>query len=207
MSQSVSFNSIVSDLSLRGYSVSEDFLSSTHVAALAGLALARQEEGHMVLARTGQTKTENESLRGDSIDWLDEDSSEAPVIDCLAAFDVLRLALNEQLFMNLHEVESHFAIYPPEAVYGKHLDQFAVGPQSRQLSLVLYLNEGWTSANGGALRLHLDGEQAGHVDVSPTSGRLVLFVSSRFWHEVLPSNRDRLSLTGWFRTRTLFSTC
>ncbi len=203
MSQAGSFRPIVNDLSLRGYSVSEGFLSRTHVAALAGLALARQADGSLVRARTGKVKTENESLRGDSIAWLDENSLEAPVIDCLATFDALRLSLNEQLFMNLHEIESHFAIYPPGAVYRKHLDQFAVGPQSRQLSLVLYLNEGWLSANGGALRLHLDGSKNDQLDISPTSGRLVLFVSSRFWHEVLPSNRERLSLTGWFRTRTL----
>lgn len=204
MSQAETFDAIVDDLSTRGYSVSEGLLSSTHVAALAEVALTRQQDGAMMQARTGKLKTEDESLRGDSIAWLDENSQETPIIECLAAFDALRRTLNEQLFMNLHEVESHFAIYPPGAVYRKHLDQFAVGPQSRQLSLVLYLNESWLPANGGELRLHLDGPENGRIDISPTQGRLVLFVSSRFWHEVLPSNRQRLSLTGWFRTRTLF---
>ena len=204
MTQEGSFNPIVNDLSQRGYSVSEDLLSTTHIAALAGLALAHQQDGRLERARTGKGRTENESLRGDSISWLDDSSVEAPVIDCLATFEALRLTLNEQLFMNLHEVESHFAVYQPGAVYKKHLDQFATGPQSRQLSLVLYLNEGWISANGGALRLHLDESSKDQVDISPTHGRLVLFVSSRFWHEVLPSNRERLSLTGWFRNRTLF---
>ncbi|MGH1492558.1 MAG: 2OG-Fe(II) oxygenase [Acidimicrobiales bacterium] len=204
MTQEGSFNPIVNSLSQQGYSVSEDLLSKTHIAALAGLALTRSEDGEMVQARTGKVKTENESLRGDSISWLDENSTDQPVIDCLATFDALRLTLNEQLFMNLHEVESHFAIYPAGAIYGKHLDQFATGPQSRQLSLVLYLNEGWLSANGGELRLHLDGPTNDQVDISPTNGRLVLFVSSRFWHEVLPANRERLSLTGWFRRRSLF---
>ncbi len=203
MSHEGSFNSIVNDLSLHGYSVSEDLLSRTHIAALARLALARSEAGLLVQARTGTVRTENETLRGDSISWLDADSVEQPIIDCLATFDALRRTLNEQLFMNLHEMESHFAIYPPGAVYRKHLDQFASGPQSRQLSLVLYLNEGWLSTNGGELRLHLDGPTSDQVDISPTNGRLVLFVSSRFWHEVLPSNRERLSLTGWFRNRSL----
>ena len=180
MSQAGSFNPIVNDLGLHGYSVSEGLLTRTHVAALAGLALSHQQEGRLVRARTGKAKTENESLRGDSIAWLDENSLEAPVIDCLATFDALRLTLNEQLFMNLHEVESHFAIYPPGAVYRKHLDQFATGPQLRQLSLVLYLNEGWISADGGQLRLHLDDSNNDRIDISPTNGRLVLFESSRF---------------------------
>ncbi len=203
MPQPSSFDSIVDDLSLRQYSVSEGLLSSTHIAALAGLTRARQAEGRLVRARTGKVRAETNSLRGDSISWLDEDSPEAPIIDCLAIFDALRLTLNEHLFMNLHEVESHFAIYPPGAVYGKHLDRFASGPQHRELSLVLYLNEGWLSVNGGALRLHIDQSETGHIDISPTSGRLVLFVSSQFWHQVLPSTRDRLSLTGWFRTRSV----
>lgn len=198
----MAFNEIVNDLSQHGYSVSEDFLDKPEVAALAGVALAQQQQGLLVQARTGKVRTENESLRGDSIGWLDDNSPEAPVVACLAAFETLRLALNQRLFINVHELESHFAIYPPGAVYQRHLDQFATGPQVRQLSLVLYLNEGWLDCNGGALRLNLDDETDEHLDLSPLGGRLVLFESSRFWHEVLPSDRERMSLTGWFRTRT-----
>lgn len=199
-----SHDDILQDLSEQGYAVSEDFLSHAQTAALANVAVARQQAGRLVQARTGKVKTENESLRGDSIDWLDERSTEPPVIDCLAALEALRLTVNEHLFMNLHELECHVAIYPPGAVYQKHLDQFATGPQSRLLSLVLYLNDGWLGSNGGALRLHLDHDTNDHVDILPAGGRLVLFESSQFWHEVLPSNRPRLSLAGWFRTRTLF---
>jgi len=39
------------------------------------------------------------------------------------------------------------------------------------------------------------------VDVEPRLGTLVVFLSELFPHEVLPSNRDRLSLTGWFLER------
>jgi len=35
--------------------------------------------------------------------------------------------------------------------------------------------------------------------VLPQQGRLVVFLSDRFVHEVLPSKRDRFSVTGWFR--------
>jgi SM-20-related protein len=63
---------------------------------------------------------------------------------------------------------------------------------------VLYLNEGWTAEDGGALRLHLPG---GPRDVLPSAARLVAFLSERFEHEVLPAQRERLSLTGWFRRR------
>lgn len=198
------FEAIMNDLSAHGYSVSENLLSTSQVTALAGTAIAHRTQGRLVQARTGQAKSENQSLRGDSIEWLDADSPDEPVVACLARFEALRLALNEQLFMNLHELETHFASYSPGAVYQRHLDQFATGPQTRLLSLVFYLNNDWIDTNGGALRLYLGDEAGSHNDISPTSGRLVLFDSARFWHEVLPADRDRLSVTGWFRTRSLF---
>jgi Rps23 Pro-64 3,4-dihydroxylase Tpa1-like proline 4-hydroxylase len=39
------------------------------------------------------------------------------------------------------------------------------------------------------------------LDILPMAGRLVLFLSGEFWHEVRPAKRPRMSLTGWFRTR------
>jgi SM-20-related protein len=39
------------------------------------------------------------------------------------------------------------------------------------------------------------------VDVLPVGGTLVLFLSQRIAHEVLPGNRVRLSIAGWFKTR------
>jgi len=39
-----------------------------------------------------------------------------------------------------------------------------------------------------------------HLDIYPRDGRLVLFLSADFEHEVLPAARERLSVAGWFRT-------
>jgi len=30
-------------------------------------------------------------------------------------------------------------------------------------------------------------------------GTIVCFMSDEFWHEVLPANKTRMSITGWFR--------
>ena len=38
-------------------------------------------------------------------------------------------------------------------------------------------------------------------EILPQSGRLVLFLSARFLHEVMPARRERLSITGWFKRR------
>ncbi|WP_255856521.1 2OG-Fe(II) oxygenase [Marinobacterium rhizophilum] len=35
--------------------------------------------------------------------------------------------------------------------------------------------------------------------VEPCYGTLVVFLSDRFPHEVLPARRQRLSLAGWYR--------
>ena len=112
--------------------------------------------------------------------------------------DGLRQALNRGLYLGLEDFECHFALYPPGAFYQKHLDRFR-DDDRRTVSAVLYLNDDWQPQDGGELRLYLpDGAER---EVPPLGGSLVLFLSSDFPHEVLPANRERLSLTGWFRRR------
>jgi SM-20-related protein len=119
----------------------------------------------------------------------------------LSAFDALRLTLNRELQLGLFELEAHFAAYPPGAFYRRHRDQ-QTGSSGRVVSCVLYLNSEWTAEDGGQLRLFLDPKDtASYQDVLPEGGKLVCFMSERFWHEVLPAARVRLSLTGWFRRR------
>ena len=58
--------------------------------------------------------------------------------------------------------------------------------------------------DGGQLRLYTDpakGAAGPFLDVFPQAGTVVIFRSADFWHEVMPSARVRLSLTGWLRGR------
>ena len=64
---------------------------------------------------------------------------------------------------------------------------------------MIYLNADWLPEQGGALRLHPEG--AARVDIAPEAGRMVMFLSAEMLHEVLPTQRERLSLAGWFRRR------
>ena len=111
--------------------------------------------------------------------------------------------MNQHFYMGLASLETHLAIYPVGAVYQKHLDQFNAGQaqqlNTRKLSSILYLNQEWQDSDGGELRLYVNEDE--WLDILPAGGRLVLFLSAQFWHEVLPAKRERLSLTGWFRTR------
>ena len=192
---------IINDLSRNGYAICDAFLSAKTISSLASKAKKRYLSGAMTFAKTGQ-KAKNTSIRGDSIFWLDENSHKPSVQAYFVKMHLLKNALNLHLFMNVQELETHLAVYPIGSVYEKHLDQFSQGEgvQARQLSSILYLNNHWLMADGGALRLHLN--ESEYLDIAPTAGKLVLFLSSQFWHEVLPATRDRISLAGWFRTRT-----
>ena len=63
------------------------------------------------------------------------------------------------------------------------------------ISVVIYLNEGWQSGDGGELQL-ID-QSKNKILVEPIRNRCVLFKSAEVPHEVLLANRSRYSLTGW----------
>ena len=69
---------------------------------------------------------------------------------------------------------------------------------------VLSVHEDWQEDDGGQLRLYTDVEKGINgpfIDVLPKAGTVVIFRSGSFWHEVRPSKKPRLSLTGWLRGR------
>ena len=134
--------------------------------------------------------------RGDRTLWLDDRRCGTAASAFLAHLDELRVALNERLFLNLAEVEAHYARYAPGTGYARHRDRFR-DDEARVLSLVAYLNDGWNEPDGGALRLHFDD---GAIDIAPVGGTAVCF-RSELEHEVLPTHRERLSIAGWFRRR------
>ncbi len=82
--------------------------------------------------------------------------------------------------------------------YLKHLDSFR-GNENRKLTTVFYLNENWTPADGGELKIY-DLQDNWIETLAPVAGRLVVFLSERFPHEVLEAHADRVSIAGWFRT-------
>jgi SM-20-related protein len=141
------------------------------------------------------------AVRGDRILWLDENAGASVATAVWDALDALRLALNASMQLGLFSVEAHYALYPTGAGYRRHLDRFRASAgrgDVRVISFALYLNDAWMPADGGVLRIY-DGER--ERDVLPVAATLACFLSERFEHEVLPSARDRLSLTGWFRRR------
>lgn len=140
----------------------------------------------------------NDSVRGDAIEWLEMGA--APVTEFLSAMDKLGEALNQRLYLGLCEYEAHFASYKPGAFYAKHRDAFR-GKPGRKVSSVFYLNPDWDFAAGGELVLYDEAGSAELFRLAPECGRLVLFLSEDFPHEVLPASRQRQSIAGWFRVK------
>lgn len=100
-----------------------------------------------------------------------------------------------------------YAYYPRGGFYRRHRDALP-GSASvlREISLLLYLNEEWTEADGGLLRMHMDGGgdeladgvEPNYVDVLPQGGTLVLFESDAIPHEVLDTQKERMAVVGWY---------
>lgn len=187
------------DLHRQGWSRHDGFLSSQLSSQLAAQCLQARDAGRMKAAGTGSGRTPglDSAIRGDSIAWL-EPGQGAASDQYLALMEALRRQLNRELFLGLDEYESHFAVYAPGAFYRAHLDRFR-DDDMRTVSVVIYLNDDWLPVNGGALRLHPEGEAS--LDILPEAGRMVMFLSAEMLHEVLPTARERLSLAGWFRRR------
>lgn len=141
-------------------------------------------------------------IRSDHVLWLDPEHLTAAQSAYFETMEALRVAIHRSLFLPVHELEAHFTLYPPGAFYVRHLDQF---PQAahRLVSCLLYLNRDWRAEDGGQLRLYQPSLEGGEtsIDVLPADGTFVCFLSDRLEHEVLPTQRPRLSLTGWFRRR------
>lgn len=186
-------------LAERGWLVAPGFLDEAGVAALRAEVAAHRPDFRAATISRGRVHAP--AVRSDHIHWIEDGAAGPATRAWLDRLERLRLAINRAAFLGLFDLEAHYAIYPPGAFYARHLDRFR-DDSRRAVTAILYLNEAWQPEDGGELRLWLDDAgTADSITVLPEGGTLVLFLSDRYWHEVLPARRERLSLTGWFLTR------
>jgi SM-20-related protein len=191
------------ELAERGYSVTPSFLDLEEVTAWSEEAASSWREGAFRPAGVGRGDTFRiqPEVRNDQVRWLEPLSGSPIERRHFERMEELRLVLNRELYLGLLGFEAHLSVFPEGARYRCHLDQFR-NAYHRIVSAILYLNPDWAVEDGGALRLYLEEpESEPFEDVSPMGGTLVLFLSARFHHEVLPARRDRLAATGWFTRR------
>ncbi|WP_258807558.1 2OG-Fe(II) oxygenase [Pseudidiomarina sp. CB1] len=183
-------------LAEQGYVIVSNFLPRSQCLELFQYAqqLPQQAWQQAGIGRADNYTT-NTAVRQDKIRWL---TTQQPLENAyLTMMDQLRAQLNRELFMGLFDYECHLAHYPPGAFYRKHLDAFK-GRSNRILTTVFYLNPEWHDADGGQLVIYGDEGQVLET-VLPEAGKLVVFLSDVFIHEVLKGARDRFSITGWYR--------
>lgn len=194
------FGLIAQDIQRQGYSIRPGALPEALANSLFRYqqALAANEFKSAGIGR-GEQYLENEFVRTDEICWITGETDAGE--QWLAWSARLQRFLNRRLFLGLFSFESHFAHYRPGDYYKRHYDAFK-GEANRVLSLVAYFNSGWVPANGGELVLYQNDRDKNGVNVVPLFGTLVTFLSEEFPHEVLPANRDRYSIAGWYRINT-----
>ena len=200
-----SMNLLAAAVADTGYGVFENLLTTSVQQELIQLMADKVAAEELVRAGVGsgsEVQVRGE-IRSDSIFWLDADDPALSTVAWINGMNKLSEHFRSQLFLPLVSYEGHLARYPAAGFYKPHLDRHS-NTLSREISIITYLNEDWQEDDGGQLRLYTDEEKGitgPFIDVLPKAGTVVIFRSGSFWHEVMPSKKPRLSLTGWLRGR------
>lgn len=178
--------------------IATDFLSEALSQHLKQNLAALYSDKQLKAAGTGAfSQVEHNHLnRGDKIHWLDrkhENIHELVFFDLMDAFIIY---LNPSCYTGITGYEFHYTLYEDGSFYKKHLDQFRSN-DSRKFTMIMYLNEDWVVADGGELCIHFEDRTQ---LIAPTLGKTVFFKSNELVHEVLLTNKARMSITGWLKS-------
>lgn len=184
---------LIDQLVEKGWYVAKNFLSTELCQELIH---DRPQEMKKAGVGKGQTIV-NESIRKDSIAWLDPSDCTPSQKKFLTEMQELKEVVNRTLYLGIKSFECHYAHYQVGGYYKKHLDQHQ-NTNQRVLSSITYLN---TPDQGGELVIFKrDEPNVVETKIKPETGTMVCFLSDKIYHEVLETKDDRFSLTGWFRT-------
>ncbi len=166
------------------------------------LQLAAQDKLHQAGVGSSARLAFKPEIRKDQIFWLDQKVNGPFELAFFAQIEGFIKYLNETCYTGITDYEFHYALYEPGSFYKKHKDQFK-DDAKRQFSMITYLNDNWQEGDGGELVVY---KKAGPKDsigseekIAPTIGKTVFFKSNELEHEVLLSNTNRMSITGWLK--------
>lgn len=198
MNSTFNVDCVIDALSKDGYVVLDDAIPEALVQCQK--AFHQIDQNSLKPAGVGPGRAQRiANVRSDKVYWLDNPAADISVY--WQAMELLRQAVNRTFYLGLFDFECHFARYDVGDFYQKHWDAFR-GKSNRRLSTIYYLNEQWQPSDGGELLIYQPQDSAQLCQrVQPRAGRLVVFFSEQFAHEVLPAKCVRRSLTGWFRVR------
>jgi SM-20-related protein len=178
--------------------LSDNFLSPALAAGMKENLIALYAEQKLQSAGIGNNNLlmHDKLIRSDKIYWLDRAHNNPFELQFFDLMDAFVSHLNRTCYTGITGYEFHYALYEKGSFYKKHLDQFQSN-KSRAFSMIMYLNAEWEAADGGELCIH-------HTDyqqiIAPQNGKCVFFKSSELVHEVLLTQKPRLSITGWLKT-------
>lgn len=177
--------------------VTENFLSVSLSAHLKQNLINLFQDKKLVNAGVGNKAVINQDklIRSDVIYWLDRKHNNQYENDFFDLMDKFVLHLNNTCYTGITGYEFHYTLYETGAFYKKHIDQFQ-NNGSRQYSMIMYLNANWKIEDGGELRIYHDDIVQ---NISPNNGKSVFFKSAALAHEVLVTNKQRMSITGWLK--------
>lgn len=141
----------------------------------------------------------NDHIRSDEIHWWEFNNLSSTQKIISKKFEEIKKLINQELYLGIWDFEGHYAVYPQNSFYEKHVDCFH-DDDKRKISFVLFLNLNWQKGDGGELKIYLDNKI---LKIDPIGGTLVCFLSRKTFHEVLVTNRLRKTFTGWFKIRTI----
>jgi SM-20-related protein len=178
--------------------VADDFLSTALTDNLKDNLRLLFKDKLMHNAGTGNDVliVQNKLVRSDKIYWLDRSHNNIHENAFFNVIDSFVSYLNRTCYAGITGYEFHYTLYEKGSFYKKHIDQFQQNG-SRAFSMILYLNTDWQPEDGGELCIH----HAHHLQyIAPMNGKSVFFKSSALAHEVLLTDKARMSITGWLKT-------
>ncbi len=192
------FNTLIDSFIDNKVGIAENFLSGTLASNLTENLTSLYQNKQLQNAGTGNAAlvAHNKLIRGDIIYWLDRKHNNQYENDFFDLMDSFVSYLNSTCYTGITGYEFHYTLYETGSFYKKHLDQFR-NNDSRQYSMIMYLNKDWQKADGGELCIHFNENRL--QNISPENGKMVFFKSSELEHEVLLTNKPRMSITGWLK--------
>ena len=191
------FNVLIDSFIEHKVGIANNFLNTSLALNLKANLLSLFKNDQLLTAGTGNAKIANQNklIRSDVIYWLDRKHNDQYENDFFDLIDRFVLYLNQTCYTGITGYEFHYTLYEKGSFYTKHIDQFK-NNGSRKYSMILYLNPDWIFADGGELCIY-DGDEK--QNISPQNGKGVFFKSDEMEHEVLVSNKPRMSITGWLK--------
>ena len=189
------FDTLIDSFIKNKVGISKNFLSLSLAAHLKENLAVLFAGKQMKQAGTGNNQEVNHDdlVRSDMIYWLDRKHNDPWENSFFDLIDEFVSHLNATCYTGITGYEFHYALYQKGTFYKKHLDQFR-NNGGRRFSMITYLNPDWQLADGGELCIHQNGEKQ---NISPLNCKSVFFKSGELEHEVLTTNKARMSITGW----------